>query len=90
MFMYIGQNTRPLKEIVIYILITLLIEGCIDSDDVKNRFNISTKTFYRYMSFIKLMLYDFEFYYIDIEYDRKKRLHICKVNTYLKSYKTRL
>ena len=87
--MYVGQNTRPTKEIVCYILITLLVEGCINSDEVKNKFNISTKTFYRYMSFIKLMLSDYDFYYIDIYYDRKNNQHICVSNTLFKSSKTR-
>jgi len=43
--MFIGQNTRPKNEIIFYLIITLLIDGSVDSNDIKIKFNISTKTF---------------------------------------------
>lgn len=83
--MFIGQNDRPKNEIIFYLIIILLLEGSVDSNEIKNKFNISTKTFYRYMNFIKLLLFDFEFYFIDINYDRYSKLHICRVNSIFKS-----
>ena len=88
--MFIGQNNRPKIEIIFYLIITLLIDGSVDSNDIKNRFNISTKTFYRYMIFIKTMLYDFDFYYIDIYYNYSLKHHICSVNCKFKSENTTL
>lgn len=85
--MFYGQNYRPKIEIVIYLIITLLIEGSVDSNEIKLKFNISTKTFYRYMTFIKLLLSDYDFYYINIEYDRLEKLHKCYVNSDFKNNK---
>lgn len=83
--MFIGQNLRPKIEIIFYIIVVLLIEGSIDSNEIKNKFNITTKTLYRYMTFIKVMLYDYDFYYIDVYYDYSKKQHLCHVNSKFKS-----
>ena len=85
--MYKGHQLRPKIDIIFYLLIILLIEGSIDSYEVKNKFNISTKTFYRYMTYIKTMLFDYDMYYIDIEYDRFNKIHFCSVNSKFKSSK---
>lgn len=85
--MFIGSQTRTKIDIVVYLIIMLLVEGRVDSDEIKNKFNLSTKTFYRYMNYLKMILFDFEIYYIDIYYDRKNKVHICKVNALFKSEK---
>lgn len=85
--MFIGHQSRPKVDIIVYLIIMLLVEGSVDSNEIKNKFNITTKTFYRYMSYIKNMLFDYEIYYIDIEYDRKTKLHKCVVNSSFKSEK---
>jgi len=37
------------------------------------------------MNFIKLMIFDYGFYYIDINYNRMKKVHECFVNSHFKS-----
>ena len=83
--MFIGHQERPKIDIIVYLIIMLLVEGSVDSNEIKYKFNISTKTFYRYMNYLKLMLYDYEFYFIDIEYDRANKIHKCYSNSDFKS-----
>ena len=35
--MFIGQNDRPKIEIIFYIILILLIEGSVDSNEIKNK-----------------------------------------------------
>lgn len=83
--MFIGSQLRPKIDVVIYLVIMLLVEGSVDSNEIKNKFNISTKTFYRYMNYIKIILCDFEIYYIDIYYDRSIKKHFCVARTSFES-----
>lgn len=83
--MFKGSQERTKIDIIIYLLIMLLIEGSVDSNVIKRKFNISTKTFYRYMNYIKMLLFDYGIYYIELEYDRINKIHNCKVNTVFKS-----
>lgn len=83
--MFIGQNSRPKIEIIFYLIVVLLLEERVDSNEIKIKFNISTKTLYRYMTFIKVMLYDYDFYFIDVYYDYSKKQHLCIVNSRFKS-----
>ena len=41
--MFIGSQTRTKIDIIIYLLIMLLVEGSVDSDEIKNKFNIKGK-----------------------------------------------
>lgn len=83
--MYIGQGNRNKNEIIVYMMILMLVDGFLDPNEIKNNFNITSLSLYRYISFIKTMIYDFEFYFIDIYYDRKSKLYKCKVNCKIKS-----
>ncbi len=51
-----GSKNRTKNEIIIYMIICILIEGKLYSEEVKNKFNLSNLTFYRYMSLIKIQL----------------------------------
>ena len=51
-----GSKNRTKNEIIIYMIICILIEGKLYSEEVKNTFNLSNLTFYRYMSLIKIQL----------------------------------
>lgn len=84
--MYIGKNAIHSKnEIMIYIIINLLADGILDSESIRNEFNISSLTLCRYMSFLKTALVEFRIYYIDIYYDRKSKLYRCKSYVQFKS-----
>lgn len=79
--MFYGKNNRNKNDILVYLVITLLIDGYIDPIDIENKFNLSSLTMYRYMSLIKTIIYDFDFFYLDLYYDRKNRIYRCCVNT---------
>lgn len=79
--MFYGKNNRNKNDILVYLVITLLIDGYIDPIDIENKFNLSSLTMYRYMSLIKTIIYDFDFFYLDLYYDRKNRIYRCYVNT---------
>lgn len=79
--MFYGKNNRSKNDILVYVVICLLIDGYIDPTDIENKFNLSSLTMYRYMSLIKTIVYDFEFYYVDIYYDRRNRVYRCTINT---------
>ena len=83
--MYVGQNYRPKIDVISYMILSLLIEGVLDGSCLKYKFNLTDKTFYRYVSFIKSLLMDYGFYYIDIEYDRKAKMYICRSRCKFKS-----
>lgn len=83
--MYIGQGIRNKNEIIVYMMISMLVDGFLDPKEIKSLFNITSLSLYRYMAFIKDMIFDFEFYYIDIYYDRKSKIYICKCNSDFKS-----
>ena len=82
-----GSKNRTKNEIIIYMIICILIEGKLYSEEVKNKFNLSNLTFYRYMSLIKIVLCDFGFYYIEIIYNRIEKCYICNVNIKINSFR---
>ena len=75
--MFYGKNSKSKCDILIYLIISLFVEGYIDPIDVENKFNISSLTMYRYISQIINVLYDYEFQYISIYYDRKTKCYKC-------------
>ena len=75
--MFYGKNSKSKCDILIYLIISLFVEGYIDPIDVENKFNISPLTMYRYISQIINVLYDYEFQYISIYYDRKTKRYKC-------------
>lgn len=78
--MFIGKNTRTKSEILIYMLVKIIIEGLLDPLEIKNEFNLSSLTIYRYFSLIKTMIYEYNFYFIDIYFNRKSKCYECKIN----------
>lgn len=81
--MFSGNNNRMKSDILIYMVITLLIDGSLNPQEIKDKFNIKKLTLYRYMSQIQTIIYDFEFTFIDIYFDKKKKKYICKFNSKL-------
>ena len=79
--MFKGKQYKDKKELLLYLLIILLTEGRCDSKRFKMEFNISSKTLYRYISFINNVLYDFGLYHVYIYYDRKEKNYICTINS---------
>ena len=77
--MFVGKQLKSKGEIVILIIIVLLLEGKLDSSIIKKDYNISSKTFSKYISFIKNVLFDFGIYYIDIYFDRDSKMYKCKI-----------
>lgn len=84
--MFSGKNFRSKNEILVYMIIELLVEGFLDPQVLKNQFNITSLTLYRYVSIIKNVIFDFDFHYIDVYYDRKVKLYRCKFLTKLSAY----
>lgn len=78
--MYKGKNTKNKSEIIIYFLLTLFIEGRLKPEEMRVKFNIRSLTMYRYISLIKDIIYDYEFYSIDIYYDKKNREYKYSAN----------
>lgn len=78
--MFINKSSFTKNDIIIYLVILLLIERKVDSNLIKNKFNLSNNTFYRYISSIKNVLFEFGFYYVDVYYDSTLKLYICSVN----------
>ena len=78
--MYKGKNTKNKSEIIIYFLLTLFIDGRLKSEEMRVKFNIRSLTMYRYISLIKDIIYDYEFYSIDIYYDKKNREYKYSAN----------
>ncbi len=77
--MFVSKTALHSKnEILIYLLVIMMVEGFIDPQDVKNRFNITSLSLYRYISFIKTMLADYSMYYIDLYYSKQSKKYICK------------
>ena len=77
--MRMGSNTIPKNELIIFLMIVLLLEGRVDSKIFMIKYNLSNKTFYRYISELKNILADFGLYFIDIYYDRKEHIYRCKI-----------
>ncbi len=81
--MFTGKNIRSKNEILVFMMIELLVDGFLDPQALKNDFHISSLTMYRYVSLIKNVVFDFDYHYIDIYYDRKTKLYRCKfLNNY--------
>lgn len=78
--MHKGKQLKCKSELIMYLVILLLTEGRIDAVRFKKEFNLSNKTFCRYISNIKNVLYDFGLYYIDIYYDTKLKVYLCKIS----------
>ena len=75
--MHQGKQLLSKKDLILYLTNLHLTEKKVDSFVFKNEFNLSSKTFSRYISDIKNVLFDFGLYHIDIFYDREKKLFVC-------------
>lgn len=79
--MYVGKQNKCKSDLILYLLILLFTEGKVDSVKFKNEFNLSSKTFCRYISQLNNVIYDFGLYHINLYYDRKEKVYICDINT---------
>lgn len=78
--MLIYNRNRSKNEILLFMILKLLIDGSINSNDIIQEFSISSRCFYRYISDIKSMIYNCGLYYIDVYYSKEINKYLCKVN----------
>lgn len=83
--MFLGSGYKTKNEIIVIMIISLLEDGYLNPQDIRNKFNITSITLYRYISFLKNVLVDNNFYYIDIEYDYSNKIYRCKSRTKFRS-----
>jgi vesicle coat complex subunit len=68
--MFKGNQTHTKMEIVLFMFYKLFTEKTLESNYIKNKFNLSNQSFLRYISTIKNLLAEFGFYVYEITYDR--------------------
>ncbi len=74
--MFRGNKSVCKNVILIGILLDLIYKGEVKAYDVQRKFNISSKTYNRYISDIRCALYDLGIYDIEIIYIRSKNIYV--------------